>query len=115
MVMDAHLKLLADIGLALNEAEDAAGAGEVTQASEALDGADADLATLRERWAGMSAAERAVVGPAASQLRARLDDTRKRLPKRTALSEGAPEVDPDQDRDPEAGGAPAASTEAATG
>lgn len=100
--MDAHLKLLADISLVLTEAEEAARAGETGQASEALDRAESDLETLRAQWAGMSAAERAIVGPAAAPLRARLDETRKRLPKRLALSEGAPERDPDEDLDPEA-------------
>jgi hypothetical protein len=111
--MDAHLKLLAEIGLALNDAEEAAGAGEVTQASEALDRAETDLVTLRGRWIDMSAAERAIVGPAASPLRARLDATRRRLPKRAALSEGAPERDPDEERDPEADGDPSATAAAA--
>jgi hypothetical protein len=99
--MDAHLKLLAEVGLAISEAEDAAGAGEVTQASEALDRADTDLATLRAQWPEMSAGERAIIGRTAAPLRARLDEIRARLPKRSALSEGTPERDPDEERDPE--------------
>jgi hypothetical protein len=48
----------------------------------------------------MAPAERAIVGPAAAPLRERLDRTRARLPKRRALSEGAPERDPDEELDP---------------
>jgi len=98
--MDAHLKRMADAGLALTEAEEAAGAGELGQAADALDRADAILAGLREEWTAMSAPERAVVGPAARDLRARLDHTRARLPRRSALSVGAPERDPDEEIDP---------------
>jgi hypothetical protein len=98
--MDALLKRLAEAGLALTEAEEAAGAGELGQAADALDRADAVLGGLRSAWAAMSAPERAVVGPAATDLRARLDRTRARLPKRSALSVGAPERDPDEEIDP---------------
>jgi hypothetical protein len=98
--MDAHLKRLAEAGLALTEAEDAAGAGELGQAADALDRADAVLEGLRGQWAAMSGPERAVVGPAARDLRDRLDRTRARLPRRTALSVGAPERDPDEEIDP---------------
>jgi hypothetical protein len=98
--MDAHLKRLADAGLALTEAEEAAGAGELGQAADALDRADAILGGLRDAWAAMRPSERAVVGPAAKDLRARLDRTRSRLPKRSALSVGAPERDPDEEVDP---------------
>jgi hypothetical protein len=98
--MDAHLKRLADAGLALTEAEEAAGAGELGQASDALDRADAILGDLRAQWATMRAPERAVVGPAARELRDRLERTRARLPRRSALSVGAPERDPDEEIDP---------------
>jgi hypothetical protein len=98
--MDAHLKRLADAGLALTEAEEAAGAGELGQAADALDRADAILGDLRAAWAAMRAPERAVVGPAAADLRARIDRTRGRLPRRSALSVGAPERDPDEEIDP---------------
>jgi hypothetical protein len=98
--MDGHLKRLAEAGLALTEAEEAAGAGELGQAADALDRADAVLADLRAAWTAMSAPERAVVGPAAKELRDRLDRTRSRLPTRTALSVGAPERDPDEEIDP---------------
>jgi hypothetical protein len=98
--MDVHLKLMAEAGLALTEAEDAAGSGELGQAGEALDRADAALTDLRAAWADMARAERAVVGPAAKQLRERLDRARSRLPARRALSVGAPERDPDEEIDP---------------
>jgi hypothetical protein len=104
--MDAHLKLLAEIGLAIGEAEEALGTGEAGQAEEALDRAADGLVELRGRWAAMGAGERAIVGPAASPLRTRLDAARGRLPRRSALSEGAPERDPDEERDPEEATAP---------
>jgi hypothetical protein len=107
MAMDAQLKLLAEIGLAIGEAEEAAAAGQTLQAEEALDRAAEDLATLRAQWADMNAGARGIVGPAAADLRARLDATRGRLPRRSALSEGAPERDPDEDRDPAEAEAPA--------
>jgi hypothetical protein len=98
--MDAHLKLLAEAGLAMIEAEDAAGDGELGQAADALDRAEAAIAGLRGAWGDMKPAERGVVGPAAKQLRARLDRARGALPARRALSEGAPERDPDEELDP---------------
>jgi predicted NBD/HSP70 family sugar kinase len=98
--VDAHLKLLAEAGLELTQAEEAAGAGEIGQAEEALDRADEALAELRAGWTAMTAPERAIVGRAAAPLRARLDMLRARLPKRVALSEGAPERDPDEEVDP---------------
>jgi hypothetical protein len=98
--VDGYLKLLAEAGLALAEAEDAAGDGEIGLADEALDRADAALAALREAWPGMASGERRVVGRAAAPLSARLDRTRARLPARRALSEGTPERDPDEEVDP---------------
>jgi hypothetical protein len=90
--VDAYLKLLADAGLDLTRAEDAADAGEHGEAVDALDRAG--------DWPAMTPPERAIVGPAAAPLRERLDRTRARLPKRRALSEGAPERDPDEELDP---------------
>jgi hypothetical protein len=100
--VDAHLKLLADAGLALADAEEAGAVGESEPAAEALDRAEAALAGLRGAWAGMNAAERAIVGRAAAPLSARAERTRTRLPTRVALSEGTPERDPDEDLDPAA-------------
>jgi hypothetical protein len=98
--VDAYLKLLADAGLALEGAEEAAGAGENGQADEAIDRADEALAALRDAWPAMAPAERALVGRTAAPLRARADRLRSRLPRRAALSEGAPERDPDEEIDP---------------
>jgi hypothetical protein len=98
--VDVYLKLLADAGLALDDAEEGADAGEAGSADEALDRAGQALAELRAEWPGMTAQQRAIVGPAAAPLRQRLDRTRARLPKRAALSEGAPERDPDEEIDP---------------
>jgi hypothetical protein len=98
--MDAHLKLLAEAGLALIEAEEVAGDGELGQAAEALDRAELAIRDLRSAWGDMTGAQRAVVGPAAKQLRERLDRARGALPARRALSVGAPERDPDEEVDP---------------
>jgi hypothetical protein len=96
------LETLAEASLAVEEAEAALGEGEATRAEEALDRAEAVLAELRERWRAMGPAERAVVGPAAKGVRERAEAGRRRLPRRRALSEGAPEVDPEQDVEPDA-------------
>jgi hypothetical protein len=98
--VDVYLKLLADAGLDLTSAEEAAGDGEIGQAEDALDCAADALARLRAEWPAMNAPERAIVGPAAAPLRERLDRARARLPRRVALSEGAPERDPDEEVDP---------------
>ena len=57
--VDAHLKLLAEVSLAVERAEAAAGEGGFTGAREALDEAETGLQVLRERWPEMGAAERA--------------------------------------------------------
>ena len=98
--VDTHLKLLAEVGLAATAAETAAGEGEIGQAGDALDRAGEALAELRAAGPDMSPAERAIVGPQATALRARIDRARVRLPRRLALSEGAPERDPDEEVDP---------------
>jgi hypothetical protein len=97
-----HLKVLAEASLAVERAEAAAGEGAFTAAREALDEAAAELATLRERWPAMSAAERTLVGRAAAPVRRRLDALAGRMPRSSALSDAAPEDDPEQERDPAA-------------
>jgi hypothetical protein len=99
--VDALLKLAADAGVEVSAAEQALDEGMPESAREALDRAADILADLRERWPGMSAAERALVGRAAGDVRRRLDAAAARVPVRRALSEGAPEADPDQDRAPD--------------
>lgn len=94
--------MLAEASLAVERAEAAAGDGAFTAAREALDDAERELATLRQRWADMSAAERALVGRAAAPVKQRLDALAKRMPRISALSEAAPEHDPEQERDPAA-------------
>ena len=97
-----HLKVLADASLAVERAEAAAGDGAFTAAREALDEAELELAALRERWPTMSAAERTLVGRAAAPVRRRLDALAGRMPRSSALSDAAPEDDPEQERDPAA-------------
>jgi hypothetical protein len=100
--MDVHLKVLAEASLAVERAETAAGEGAFTAAREALDEAARGLQDLRERWPEMSGGERAVVGRAAAPVRQRLDALAKRLPRVSALSQAAPEDDPEQEQDPAA-------------
>lgn len=99
--MDAHLKLLADASLAVSAAEEALAEEAFHRAADSLDAARDGLAELRTRWPQMTAAERTVVGSAAAPVRARIDDAAKRVPKVSALSEGAPVVDPEQEAEPE--------------
>ncbi|HMJ36947.1 MAG TPA: hypothetical protein VK501_23780 [Baekduia sp.] len=105
--MDDLLKLAADAGHDVSLAEDALEEGAHDTARDALDRALETLATLRERWPDMSPAQRTVVGASAKAVRGRLDAAAARVPARRALSEGAPEADPDEEVDPETG-APAA-------
>jgi hypothetical protein len=100
--VDAHLKLLAEVSLAVERAEAAAGEGGFTGAREALDEAEAGLQTLRERWPEMGSAERALVGRAAAPVRRRLDAVARGMPRRRALTEVAPEHDPEEEQDPAA-------------
>lgn len=101
-MMDELLKRLAEASLALGAAEEALEESAAGTAEEHLDEADAILADLRARWKDMSRPERAIVGTNAAPLRERLDAARRRIPKRSALSEAAPVVDPEEDADPEA-------------
>lgn len=99
-MLDAHLKLLADASLEVSAAEEALAEDAYTTASDRLDAASAVLAELRAAWPGMSAPERAVVGPAAKEVRDRVDAATARVPKVSALSQGAPVADPEQDEAP---------------
>jgi hypothetical protein len=100
--VDKHLKLLADTGLEVTGAEEALDAGDPGPAREPLARAEDVLAGLRARWGEMTAVERAIVGPAAADLRRRVDAALARLPKRAALAEGEAEHDAEEDLDPEA-------------
>lgn len=100
--MDELLKLLAGAGMHLEAGEEALGDEAYATAADEIDAADEVLTTLRGRWPEMGPAERALVGKTAAPLRARLDAARGRLPRRSALSEGAPEADPEQDAEPDA-------------
>lgn len=100
--MDALLKELADASMAVGEAEDALDEGANTTARDRLDDAATVLASLRERWPELGAAERTVVGKTAAPLRSRLDAARARLPKLSALQEVAAEPDPEDEAEPDA-------------
>ena len=98
--MDDLLKLAADAGHDISNAEDALEEEAHDTARDALDRAADRLADLRERWPEMSAAERAIVGPSAKAVRGRLDAAAARIPARRTLSEGAAEVDPEEEAAP---------------
>lgn len=100
--MDELLKRVADASLAVGTAEEALEAGEQQAARDAIDEADALLAELRSRWPSMSSAERTLVGRTASPLRERLEAARRRVAPLRAVSDGAPEDDPEQDEPPPA-------------
>jgi hypothetical protein len=100
--VDAHLKLLAEVSLAVERAEAAAGEGGFTGAREALDEAAEGLQVLRERWPEMGGSERALVGRAAAPVRQRLDAVARGLPRSSALTQAAPEHDPEEEQDPAA-------------
>ena len=99
--MDAELKLLAVASLDVAAAEDALEEDAPLLARERVDAAAAALADLREAWPAMGPAARAVVGPAARDVRGRLDAVSARLPKLSALSVGSAVTDPEEDLEPE--------------
>lgn len=100
--VDAHLKQLAEVSLQVGAAEEATAEESWHAASDALDRAGEALAAVRSSWPQMSEAERGIVGATAAPLRARLDAVRLRVPRLAAVSEGAVEVDPEQDAEPDA-------------
>jgi hypothetical protein len=104
--MDDLLKLAADAGHEISTAEDALTEDAHDAARDALDRAADHLAALRTRWPEMSAAERAVVGPAAKAVKGRLDAAAAQVPARRTLSEGAAEVDPEEEAEPDAATGP---------
>lgn len=100
--MDAELKLLAGASLDVSAAEEALSEGATLLARERLDSAAAILADLRASWPAMGAGARAVVGPAAREVRDRMDAVSARVPRLSALSVGAAVVDPEQELEPDA-------------
>ena len=100
--MDALLKLTADAGVEVSAAETALEEDMPQAARDALDRADDLLAQLRDRWPGMSAPERTVIGNAAGVIRRRRDAVAARVPVRRVLADAVAEVDPEQEQDPDA-------------
>ncbi len=100
--MDALLKLAADAGVEVSAAEEALEEGSHQAARDALDRADDALAALRERWGAMSAVERRLIGEAAAAVRTRRDRLSARIPAVRPLTDGMAELDPEQERDPDA-------------
>ena len=99
--MSSHLKTLADTSLDTEAVEAAVAEGAWQTATDALDRAELALEDLRSAWPDLNPAERAVVGPSAAELKRRLADARKRIPKLTALSVGTVERDPDEEQEPQ--------------
>lgn len=97
--MDAQLKALADVSLALTSAEEFLDEQAHLNAREALDRASEGLAALRAQWPQLSAGERKVVGSTAGPLRDRLDAGRARLPRLSALTQVAPEPGEEDEED----------------
>jgi hypothetical protein len=100
--MDDLLKLAADAGHEISNAEAAIEEGAHDAARDALDRAADHLAELRTRWPEMSGPQRAVVGPSAKAVRERLDAAAARIPVRRTLSQVLPDVDPEQEIEPDA-------------
>lgn len=101
--MDAHLKALADVSLALGSAEDHLAEAAHLNARDALDRASEGLAALRAQWPQMSPGERKVIGSTAGPLRDRLDAGRARLPKLSALTQVTPLPGEDDEDDDDGG------------
>jgi hypothetical protein len=99
--VDALLKLAGDAAVEVSAAEAALEEGAPAAARDALDRADDALAALRASWPAMSAAERSVIGEAAAAVRRRRDALAARVPAARPLTDGLPELDPEQERDPE--------------
>jgi hypothetical protein len=100
--MDDLLKALATVGLELDAGENAIEEGAIDTAIARLDAADDGLAALRNRWPELGARERQVLGVLARPERGRLDAARARLPRRSAISMGVAEFDPEEALDPAA-------------
>jgi hypothetical protein len=94
------LTRLADASLETDAADAALAEGAFHQAAERLDAADAILGELRAAWPEMPGPVRAVVGPAAAELRQRLERARQRLPRLSALTVGTAVSDPEEDEEP---------------
>ncbi len=98
--MDDELKTLATVGEALDAAEAELAEGGAGAATEHLDAAERGLAELRARWPALGGRDRTILGAAAAPVRRRLDELRGRVPKRSALTQVAPVVDPEQEEEP---------------
>lgn len=98
--MDVSLKQLADASLEVAAAEEALAESAHQQAAERLDAAAAGLAELRAAWPALSAAQRAIVGPSAAAVRRRIDESRARIPRVSALTVGTAVSDPEEETEP---------------
>ena len=94
------LTRLADASLAADAADAALADAAYHQAGEHFDAADAILDELRAAWPEMPAPVRVVVGPAAAELRQRIERGRQRMPRLSALTVGTAVSDPEEDQEP---------------
>jgi len=95
--MNANLKLLADASLEVSAAEEALEEGAFRTARDRLDAAGSVLEELRAAWAAMAPPERGVVGPAAKDVRERLDAATTRVPRFRSVSQAEAVEDPDHE------------------
>jgi hypothetical protein len=100
---DRYLMLLGDLNAASADADEAIKAGEYTTAGLHLDSAEDLIQQLRDEWPNIPPGPaRVVTGSSVKQLQAKIDSARTKLPVRRVVSEGAPEIDPEQETDPDA-------------
>ena len=98
--MDAYLKRLADAGLALSDAEEAAGAGETGQATEAIDRAEEELTALREAKIMPRASGRRGAVPPRRCARVSTASPDPLCRSGPPSAKGRPSSDPDEEIDP---------------
>lgn len=104
--MDVPLEQLAAVSEAIGRSEEAVEEQAWTSAREALDLADRLFDELREVYRALDKREQTTLGAIAGPLRARRDAAASRVPKPSAVSDGAPVHDPEQDDEPDPVAAP---------
>jgi len=99
--MELHLPLLAEINLHVGEAEEHCQHEEWSSARISLEEAEAAFEVLRGVWPGLESNERGLMSAIVKPLKARYDKAESLIPKLVVISEGAPEVDAEDDTPPE--------------
>lgn len=99
--MDLRLPLLADANLHLGVAEEAASESAWMTAEQELDKAEVALQQLRDQWPEISDNEKGLLSQMVLPLKDRAASLRATLPETSAVSQGDPIIDPEQDQEPE--------------